>query len=299
MNASDKARFDRLYQQHLTALKLQGLRPKTIEAYARAVRRVAARFDRCPDSLSTAELKSHFSDLVDSHSWSTVKVDCNGLRFFYEHVLERRWDWVRIVKPPRVRSLPDIFTIPEIAQLLKATRKLRFRVFFLTTYSLGLRLGETLALQVGDIDAAAGRVHVRLAKGGKDRFVPIPSLTLNQLRRLWRHHRHPTMLFPNPHGNIAAATTPMDRGGVQRALKAALAECDIHRKLTVHSLRHTYATNLLEAGVSLPQIQQLLGHVSPTTTARYTQLTQVTGANTRQCLEQLMHSILEQWRVAP
>ena len=295
MTPSEQARFDRLYAQHLTALKLQGKRPKTIDVYARAIRRAAARFDRCPDDLSLDELKAHFSELVDSHSWSTVKVDRNGLQFFYRHVLERDWDWVGIVKPPQVKALPDILSVAEVAQLLKVTRHLRFRVFFLTTYSMGLRLGEALALQIGDIDAGAQRVHIRNAKGGTDRFVPLPSFTLHRLRALWRHHRHPRWLFPNGEAHDAPATHPMNRTAVQRALKSALADCAIHRRVSIHNLRHSYATHLLEAGVDLREIQTLLGHASPATTARYTQLTQVTGANTRTCLEQLMATLWAHW----
>lgn len=298
MIASEQARFEDLYQRHLSALKLQGMRPKTIEAYARAVRRVAEHFDRCPDTLSVEDLKSFFSKLVDSHGWSTVKLDRNGLQFFYRHVLERDWDWVRIVKPPQIRTLPDILSVAETAQVIKATRRLRFRVFFLTTYSLGLRLGEALALEVGDIDAQAQRVHVRNAKGGKDRFVPLPALTLRSLRKLWSRHHHPRLLFPNPRGAVALARGPMDRGGVQAALKAALADCGVTRRLSVHSLRHGYATHLLEAGVDLREIQTLLGHASPATTARYTQLTAVTGANTRTCLERLMAAFQGHWEDA-
>lgn len=298
MNATEQARFEDLYQRHLTALKLQGMRPKTIEAYSRAVRRVAEHFDRCPDTLSAEDLKGFFSALVDSHGWSTVKRDRNGLQFFYRHVLARDWDWVRIVKPPQVRSLPDILSVAETARVIKTTRLRRFRVFFLTTYSLGLRLGEALALAVGDIDAQAHRVHVRNAKGGKDRFVPLPALTLRSLRKLWSRHHHPRLLFPNPHGAVALARRPMDRGGVQSALKAALAECGLTRRLSVHSLRHSYATHLLEAGVDLREIQTRLGHASPATTARYTQLTAVTGANTRTCLEQLMAVFRRHWEGA-
>ena len=298
MIATDTVRFDSLYEQHLTALKLQGKRAKTIEAYSRAVRRVAEYFGRCPDDLSADELKEYFSALVDSHSWSTVKVDRNGLQFFYRHVLERHWDWVQIVKPPKVSSLPDILSVAEVARVLMGTRRRRFRVFFLTTYSLGLRLGETLALQVGDIDAGAARVHVRNAKGGKDRFVVLPQFTLHALRELWRHHRHPRLLFPSAHGDIAKASAPMNRGGVQAALKAALAGCGLQRKLSVHSLRHSYATHLLEVGVDLREIQALLGHASPTTTARYTQLTRVTAANTRTCVEQLMQRLRQQCRAS-
>lgn len=296
MDPLQQQRFEQLYQQHLTALKLQGKRPKTIDAYSRALRRLCGHFDRCPDQLSAAELRSYFAALIDSHSWSTVKLDRCGLQFFFTHVLERSWDWLRIVKPPQVRRLPDVFSIEEVARLLRAMRRLRFRVFFLTTYSCGLRLGEALALQVGDIDGAAGRLHVRNGKGGKDRFLPLPELTLSALRDFWRRHRNPRWLFPAPTPDPSTAARPMDRGGVQAALKAALSELGIARKLSVHSLRHSYATHLLEAGVDLRQIQTLLGHTSPITTARYAQLTEVGAANTRDCLARLMDRLLQHWQ---
>ncbi len=123
-----------------------------------------------------------------------------------------------IVKPPQVKTLPDILTAGEVEMLIAATRKLRYRVFLLTTYSMGLRLGEALALQVGDIDAKRKRVHIRRGKGNKDRMVPLPNLTLTGLRELWKRHRHPSLLFPNPVGSpetIRKATGSMDRGGVQ------------------------------------------------------------------------------------
>ncbi len=177
MNKAETSRFNELYQRHLRLLKLQGKSEKTIDAYSRAVRRISEFFDCCPDQLTLQQREIYFSELVDSHSWSTVKVDRNGLQFFWKHVLKRDWQWVNIVKAPKVRSLPDIVTVAEVEKLIGATRKLRYRVFLLTTYSMGLRLSETLALQVGDIDAKRKQVHIRRGKGHKDRFVPLPDLT--------------------------------------------------------------------------------------------------------------------------
>lgn len=233
MDPSEQARFDELFQRHLRMLKLQGKSDKTIDVYARAVRRVAGHFDCCPDQLSPEQLEVYFGLLVDSHSWSTVKVDRNGLQFFWKHVLKQDWQWVNIVKPPKFQTLPDILTPAEVETLIAATRKLRFRVFFLTTYSMGLRLEETLSLKVGDIDASRKRVHIRLGKGKKDRFVPLPDLTYQALRVLWCAHRHPTFLFPNANGSpetIRQATTHMDRGGVQKTIKLVAAQCGFKKK---------------------------------------------------------------------
>lgn len=233
MKPSDQNRFNELYEQHLRALKLQGLSHKTIDAYARALRRIAEYYNRCPDQLSTEQLACYFSDLVDSHSWSTVKVDRNGLQFFYKHVLKRDWTWVEIIKPPKIQSLPDILTLEEIGRLIRATRKLRYRVFLLTTYSLGLRLSESLALQTGDIDGGRKQVHVRRGKGCKDRLVPLPDFTYRALRGLWSRHRNPLWLFPNALGSserIAGADRPMDRAGAQAAMKAVVQSCGIKKK---------------------------------------------------------------------
>ena len=298
MNRKEQARFNKLYQQHLTELKLQGLAPKTIDAYSRAVRRIAEYFDRCPDRLTQAQLKVFFSSLVDSHSWSTVKLDRNGLQFFYRHVLGKQWEWVKIFKPPQVRSLPDILTQEEAWRLINRVRKLRYRVFFLSVYSMGLRLGEGLQLQVGDIDASRHRVHVRMGKGKKDRYVPMPEVTLQALRGYWKTHHHPRLLFPNQNGNsahIRSARSFMDRGGVQLAIKAAVRDCGIRRRISTHSLRHSYATHLLESGVDLREIQRILGHADPKTTIRYAHLTEVTQNNAAEHIELMMQSFTLRW----
>ncbi len=233
MNPSEQSRCDELYQRHLRLLKLQGKSSKTIDVYARAVRRLTSHFDCCPDTLTPSQLEAYFGELVESHSWSTVKVDRNGLQFFWKHVLKLDWQWVNIIKPPKIHTLPDILTLAEIEQLIGAARKLRYRVFLLATYSMGLRLGETLSLQVGDIDAERKLVHIRRGKGHKDRLVPLPDLTYQALRTLWSKHRHPYLLFPNATGSIETirqASTHMDRGGAQVAMKTVVKECGIKKK---------------------------------------------------------------------
>ena len=232
MENTSAANFETNYQSHLKHLKLKGLRPKTIDAYSRAIRRVGDYFDQRIDHLTEAQLTDYFSDLKASHSWSSVKLDWYGLKFYYTHVLRRPWAAPNLIKPPKTQRLPDIVTVGEAQRLFDATRALSYRVFYFTLYSLGLRLGEGLRLQIGDIDAVRGRVHIRDAKGNRDRLVPLPHITLQLLRRFWQVHRNPVLLFPSRHGGLkcaATATTPMDRAGVQRALHQVVLACGLKK----------------------------------------------------------------------
>ena len=233
METLSDANFKRNYQSHLQHLKLKGLQPKTIDAYSRAIRRIGGRFDHQIDSLSEQQLTDYFTELVTSHSWSAVKLDLYGLKFYYAHVLRKPWVAPGLIKPPRTQRLPDIVTIEEAKRIFAATRVVSYRVFFFTLYSLGLRLGEGLRLQVGDIDAARERVHIRDAKGNRDRFVPLPQTTHRTLQRFWRLHRNPVLLFPSRHGGLqgaASATTPMDRGGVQTTLHKVIETCGLKKR---------------------------------------------------------------------
>jgi site-specific recombinase XerD len=233
MSTASAAHFDRQYQRHLKHLKLKGLQPKTIEAYSRAIRRIGERFEGQIDDLTEAQLTDYFTELMSSHSWSAVKLDLYGLKFYYEHVLRQPWVAPGLIKPPRGQRLPDIVTVEEAKRIIAATRVASYRVFFFTLYSLGLRLGEGLRLELGDIDAARLRVHIRDAKGNRDRLVPLPQATLWLLRRFWQVHRNPVLLFPNRHGGLrgaASAKTPLDRGGVQRALHQVVQGCGIKKR---------------------------------------------------------------------
>jgi site-specific recombinase XerD len=233
MESLSEATFKRNYARHLQHLKLKGLQPKTIDAYARAIRRIGARFDHQIDSLSEQQLTDFFTELLASHSWSAVKLDLYGLKFYYEHVLRKPWVAPGLIKPPKSQRLPDIITVEEARRIFSATRVLSYRVFFFTLYSLGLRLGEGLRLQVGDIDAVRERVHVRDAKGNRDRFVPLPHATHQLLRRFWLVHRNPMLLFPNRQIGLkgaATASTPLDRGGVQKALCKVVLACGLKKR---------------------------------------------------------------------
>lgn len=292
MNSNEQLRFDKLYQKHLTALRLQDMADTTRDIYARAVRRVVTAYDCCPDRITQDQFRDHFVALIESHSWSTVNSDRAGLAFFFKHVLSTDWNWGDIVKPKKVKSLPDVITYAQVAALINATREQRYEAYFLCAYSMGLRLVEALTLEVQDIDATQQRIHVRLGKGKKDRYVVLPERTLISLRRYWTTHRHPTLLFP---AGLNAqqrhrAVKHMNKGGVQRAIKIIARDAGIRTRISPHTLRHAYATHLLERGLSLQHIQEQLGHGSINTTLIYTKLTKPAQQNAAK----LINTMIEQ-----
>src|SRR5450631_1250216 len=230
MTTTPSAEFDQRYDCHLKHLKLKGLQPKTIDAYARAIRCMGEYFGYRIDELSPAQLTDHFSDLLNLPSWRAAKHDLYGFKFYTQHVPGQPWVMPHFIRPPKVQRLPDIVTVDQAQLLFRSTCCLSCRVFLFTRYSLGLRLGEGLALRVGDIDANRQRVHVRDAKGNRDRLVPLPAATLSVLRRFWQMHRNPELLFPNRHGGLKAAhlaRTPLDRGGVQNTLRQVALDCGL------------------------------------------------------------------------
>lgn len=297
MQSREKSRFTRLYNKHLRALQLKGLAPKTVEAYARAVRRLAEFLDRCPVDVTKEEIDRYFARLLDTHSWATIKVDRNGIRFFYQEVLGKDLPWIDFARAPKTQRLPDILTQNEIARIIRATRRFDLRCFWFVTYSLGLRLGETLRIEVGDIDAERRTVHVRNAKGNKDRFVLLPTLTLKALRKLWIQHRHPRLLFPGTDG--ARATQCLHRSNVQRGFRHAAADAGVQKRVSVHSLRHSYATHMIESGLTLSDIQHQLGHACPKTTARYVRRTEKSTADANARIEALVAALSVALRATP
>jgi integrase/recombinase XerD len=293
-----KASFQTYYDQHCKHLKLMGLRPKTIEAYSRAIRRIGAYFNYHLDDLTQNQLLDYFHDLKETSSWSTVKLDLYGLKFFYLHVLQKDWTNIPIIKSPKVKRIPDIVTIKQANQIFSATRKLSYRVLFFTLYSMGLRLGEGLRLQTGDIDALRGRVNIRNSKGNKDRLVPLPDNILKVLRRFWKVYKHPHFIFPSrKRGLLNARLTDihLDRSGAQAAMKKVVAELKFNKNISCHSLRHSYATHLLDAGIDILALQKILGHVSILTTAKYTHLTSHSAQTAQEYINTLMNTFNIRW----
>ena len=282
-----------LRQKMIEDMQLRGLSERTQEAYVRAVRQLAEYYGRSPDQISEAELRQFFLYLRNEKraSRSTCLVTLNGLRFFYQYTLQRSWPNSSMVRLRREKKLPVILSQAEVRRVLGCLRRSHFRVCLITIYSCGLRLQEGVHLQVADINSDRGLLHIRQGKGNKDRYVPLPERTLMLLREYWASHRHPIWLFPaaTPMGvSPTTATRSMDISGVQRAFRAAVQESGIAKPASVHTLRHSWATHLLEAGVNLRLIQTYLGHNALSTTAIYTHLTRRAEQMAAETINRLM-----------
>ena len=274
-------------------LQLAGLAEGTQKAYLRAVKQFAAHFRKPPDQISEQEFRECLHNLKNQrhYSPSSLKIAASGILFFFTHTVPRDWPTFNTLSIPRPQSLPDVLSIAEVRRLIDAVHTAHNKAFFWTVYSLGLRLQEALNLQVADIDSDRMLVHVHRGKGAKDRFVPLPLRTLTVLRRYWKTHRHPVWLFPatgRDHDQAATATEPMARSSVHGAIKRVVRRLGIKKKVTIHTLRHSYATHLLEAGINLRLIQRYLGHSSLQATMIYLHLTSLGQEQARATINSLM-----------
>jgi len=267
-----------LRKRMIECLQLRGLSERTQESYVRAVRQLGEHYHKSPDLITEEELRQYFLFLknVKHYARTTTTIAICGIKFFFERTLEKDWTTFNLVRPAPEKKLPVILSLAEVRQILSRIRLPRYQVCLTTIYSCGLRLQEGTNLRVADIDSARLMIHVRHGKGAKDRYVPLPERTLQLLRQYWQQHHNPVLLFPaegRNHIDLARSTEPMSKSSVQDAFHAALQESGNHKRASVHTLRHSWATHLLEAGVNLRLIQEWLGHSSPATTSVYTHLT--------------------------
>lgn len=218
-----------------------------------------------------------------------------AFKLFWEKTLKRPWPAeLELVRANPEFKLPVVLSATEVRAILAQVQAFDHRVCLTTIYSCGLRLGEGLRLQVRDIDSQRLLLHIRGGKGNRDRYVPLPQRTLELLRQQWKTHRHPTLLFPakgQGHHGAPTASQPIPHSTLQRGFRLALEASGINKDAHVHTLRHSYATHLLEQGENLRQIQVNLGHQSPTVTAVYAHLTSLCKTQHQKRLDQFMSDL--------
>ena len=255
-----------LRDQMLMDLQLSGAKPRTQETYLREVENLAKYFNRSPAELGEADIKQYMLYMINERHLSegTFRFYVAGLKFFYRTTLKREWPVEKIRHPRSKRKLPVVLDLSEVESLFSVTRNLKHKAILMMTYSSGLRVSETARLKLTDIDSKRMTVKVSDGKGGKDRYSILSQTTLESLRQYWRKYRPTEWLFEGQKKNAHITVH-----SIQLMFYAAKKRAGITKPASVHTLRHSFATHLIEAGTSLHHVQLLLGHRSPTTTTVY------------------------------
>ena len=287
-----------LRQRMIEDMQLRGLSARTQETYVAAVRRLSQYYHRSPDRLTEEDLRKYFLHLINVKRVgpATVTIALCAIKIMFERTLQRQWPTLDLVRPTYEKKLPVVLSRQEVRCILAAVVIPVYRACLTTIYACGLRLMEGARLQVPDVDSARMVLHIRGGKGKKDRYVPLPEPTLKMLRAHWRTHRSGLWLFPAPAPSVLqpsmlSSNAPVTGSALHRAFGKALQASHISKRAHVHTLRHSYATHLLEAGINLRIIQENLGHNSPRTTQIYTHLTQEVRATLTDPLNQLMQGL--------
>jgi site-specific recombinase XerD len=262
----------------MRALQLAGMSKRTQQCYTRSVRMLVDFYDKTPDRISETELQDYFLHRKNVDKWSaaTMRICYSGIKFFFINVLKHDWHTLQLVHAKREQRLPTVLSPDEVWAIINSVSTPQNKAYLTTVYTCGLRLHEALFLQTGDIDGKRMRIHVHRGKGAKDRYVPLPEATLHTLRDYWKRHRNAFWIFPRLGRSGKEGTNainPMSYTSVQGALRRVLKQLKVKKRVSVHTLRHSYATHLLEAGVNIRRIQQYLGHNSLNSTMVYLHLT--------------------------
>ena len=279
-----------LRKRMIEDMQLHGLSANTQEAYLRAIRLLSEYVHHSPDKVTEDELRQYFLYLTreKKSSRATATVALCGIKFFYKNTLRRDWPSLWLMRAAPEYKLPVVLSREEVRRVLAEIRVPLYRACLTTIYSCGLRLSEAAQLQVTDIDSARMVLLIH-GKGKRDRQVVLPEPTLRLLREFWKTHRSPQWLFPSPDSESPGG--PITGRSLQRAFYQAWKKTGIAKRAHVHSLRHSYATHLMEAGVHLRLIQDILGHRSPKTTAVYTHLTRQVRDTLTDPLHELMKDL--------
>ena len=277
-----------LRKRMLADMQLRGLAPSTQKAYLAAVLKLTSFCQKSPDQVTDEELRQFFLFLMNERQLAPNSLNqaLSGIRFFFSHTLGRDMPVLSFIKAPQSKRLPVVLSQEEVRLVLTHVQKRQYRTCLSTIYACGLRLNEAVGLTVGQIDSSRMLLHVIQGQGAKDRLVPLPQQTLLNLRRCWQHFRHPHFLFPST--SACNRDHPIAPSSVQKAIRAAVSAAGLTKKATAHTLRHSYATHLLEAGVDIRFIQRFLGHAAVSTTARYAQLTRRSEAIVVDTINRLM-----------
>lgn len=258
--------MDTLREKMLAELQLRGITPRTQTAYLREIAKLEDYFNRSPEELGEEEVKEYLVHMLEDRGLSsgTYKYYAAGIKFPYRTTLNRG-EVVEKIKYPKAKiKLPVVLDLSKVRTMLSVMENLKHRAVLTITYSAGLRVSETAHLKVTDIDSKRMMVRVRQGKGGKDRYTILSKTTLECLREYWRAYRPKDWLFEGQKEGSHICYT-----SIRNIFVDAKERAGITKPVGPHSLRHAFATHLIEAGTSLHHVQLLLGHKSPKTTTVY------------------------------
>lgn len=247
-------------------MELKNLSERTIVTYLNCVRNFVRHYGKSPEEMGHNAIRDYLYYLLKEKnaSQATISQHYSALKFFYQTTLGRDWDALKIPRSRRDKKLPVVLSKGEVGAVLDKVQKLKYRAILMTIYSGGLRLGEAIHLKVSDIDSQRMLIRVSQGKGHKDRYTLLGKRTLEILRAYWKLYRPKDWLFPS-----TRPEEPLGPSSVQKAFQEALNRTKIQKKVCVHTLRHCFATHLLEEGTEIPYIQHLLGHSDQRTTSIY------------------------------
>lgn len=279
-------------------LQLAGYAKRSTESYVSSVLRLQRFYNKLLEDITEEDLRQYWLCCQTEFGWSaaTLRISYAGIQHFFTRTLVRSWKIFSEIKWKREETLPTILSLKEVRKIIDALPTQQSRTFYLTLYSLGLRLREATTLQVRDILSDRGLVHIHAGKGGMDRMVPLPKITLLALRTYYKTHRNPQWIFPalghNGGKDAQCAKAHVSDSGVQGVLRSTLKRLGFKKHVHPHVFRHAYATHLLEANIPIRHVQDILGHKTLKSTMIYLHVTTLAQEDSHKRVAQVMQGVL-------
>ena len=290
--------MSKLYDKMLTQLQLSGYKERTCKSYLKAVQQLHRFCNKPLSQIRQSDVRDYWLACKNDYGWSpaTLRISYSGIKFFFSRTLVRKWKLLDEVRFERERSLPTVLSMAEVQHILRALPTLQSKAFYVTLYTLGLRLLECISLEVRDIDGERGVVHIRGGKGACDRIIPLPNITRQFLRAYYKTHQNPRYIFPaighNQWHLSGSAKTTVSKSAIQRVLGRTVDKLGVKKHVHPHVFRHSYATHLLEANVPIHHVQKLLGHKALQSTIIYLHVTTIAETHSHERVCQVVQGAL-------
>ncbi len=287
-----------LIKQFKENLQLAGYAKRSIDSYVSSVLRLQRFYNKHLEDITQEELRQYWLCCQNEFGWSaaTLRISYSGIQHFFKRIFKYDWELFSQIKWKREQTLPTILSLKEVRHIINALPTLQSQTFYLTLYSLGLRLREATTLKVRDILSGGGMVHIHAGKGAMDRMVPLPPITLTALRRYYKTHMNPEWIFPalgrNGGKNAKYSEDHVSDSGVQGVLRTTLKRMKFKKHVHPHVFRHAYATHLLEANIPIRHVQKILGHKTLKSTKIYLHVTTQAQVDSNDKVSRVMQGVL-------